>query len=146
MWKSVINLMLCGVLLGLTVGATAEEGTLPNSSSKSMEWQMMPGESLNSLSRLFYPKSSAMQRLFVASSVKLNREQMPELTGNFKFGEYMIAKGHITQVQLEAALQRQQELARKGRYMWLGEILVEMNYVRPSQVQEALSVQKRNRK
>ena len=85
MWKSVINLMLCGVLLGLTVGATAEEGTLPNSSSKSMEWQMMPGESLNSLSRLFYPKSSAMQRLFVASSVKLNREQMPELTGNFKF-------------------------------------------------------------
>ena len=65
------------------------------------------------------------------------------LTGNFKFGEYMIAKGHITQVQLEAALQRQQELARKGRYMWLGEILVEMGYVRPSQVQEALAYQKR---
>jgi hypothetical protein len=65
------------------------------------------------------------------------------LTGNFKFGEYMVAKGHITQVQLEAALQRQQELARKGRYMWLGEILVEMNYVRPSQVQEALAYQKR---
>lgn len=68
------------------------------------------------------------------------------LTGNFKFGEYMIAKGHITQVQLEAALQRQQELARKGRYMWLGEILVEMNYVRPSQVQEALAYQKRAKK
>lgn len=68
------------------------------------------------------------------------------LTGNFKFGEYMIAKGHITQVQLEAALQRQQELARKGRYMWLGEILVEMNYVRPSQVQEALAYQKKAKK
>lgn len=76
----------------------------------------------------------------------LDKDSQVRLTGNFKFGEYMIAKGHITQVQLEAALQRQQELARKGRYMWLGEILVEMNYVRPSQVQEALSVQKRNRK
>jgi hypothetical protein len=27
--------------------------------------------------------------------------------------------------------------------MWLGEILVEMNYARPSQVQEAMAVQKR---
>ena len=77
-------------------------------------------------------------------SIDANAAQ--RLTGNFKFGEYMIAKGHITQVQLEAALQRQQELARKGRYMWLGEILVEMNYVRPSQVQEALAYQKRSKK
>lgn len=63
--------------------------------------------------------------------------------GKFRFGEYMIAKGIITEVQLEAALRRQQELARRGRYMWLGEILIEMNYARPSQVQEALAVQKR---
>jgi hypothetical protein len=73
----------------------------------------------------------------------IDQNAAQRLTGNFKFGEYMIAKGHITQVQLEAALQRQQELARKGRYMWLGEILVEMGYVRPSQVQEALAYQKR---
>jgi hypothetical protein len=76
----------------------------------------------------------------------IDQNAAQRLTGNFKFGEYMIAKGHITQVQLEAALQRQQELARKGRYMWLGEILVEMNYVRPSQVQEALAYQKRSKK
>jgi hypothetical protein len=76
----------------------------------------------------------------------IDQNAAQRLTGNFKFGEYMIAKGHITQVQLEAALQRQQELARKGRYMWLGEILVEMNYVRPSQVQEALAYQKRAKK
>lgn len=61
----------------------------------------------------------------------------------FRFGEYMVAKGIITEVQLEAALRRQQDLARRGRYMWLGEILVELNYARPSQVQEALAVQKR---
>ncbi|MEB3285317.1 MAG: DUF4388 domain-containing protein [Candidatus Sericytochromatia bacterium] len=76
----------------------------------------------------------------------IDQQSAQKLTGNFKFGEYMIAKGHITQVQLEAALQRQQELARKGRYLWLGEILVEMNYVRPSQVQEALAYQKRSKK
>lgn len=61
----------------------------------------------------------------------------------FRLGEYMVAKGIITEVQLEAALRRQSELARKGRYMWLGEILVEMNYARPSQVQDAMAVQKR---
>ncbi|MBI6546019.1 MAG: DUF4388 domain-containing protein [Cyanobacteria bacterium NC_groundwater_1444_Ag_S-0.65um_54_12] len=62
----------------------------------------------------------------------------------FRLGEYLVAKGTITEVQLEAALRRQSELARKGRYLWLGEILVEMNYVRPSQVQEAMAIQKRN--
>ncbi|MBU6428216.1 MAG: hypothetical protein KGR26_04350, partial [Cyanobacteria bacterium REEB65] len=61
----------------------------------------------------------------------------------FRLGEYMVAKGIISEVQLEAALRRQSELARKGRYMWLGEILVEMNYARPSQVQEAMAMQKR---
>jgi len=85
MWKWLVNLILSGVLLGAAACVVAEESTVPNSSSKSMEWQMMPGESLNSLSRLFYPKSTAMQRLFVKSTVKLNREQMPELTGDFKF-------------------------------------------------------------
>lgn len=67
-------------------------------------------------------------------------------SGSFKFGEYMVAKGYITKVQLEAALQRQQELARRGRYLWLGEILVEMNFVRAGQVQEAVAYQKRSKK
>ena len=70
-------------------------------------------------------------------------DNLRETKSKFRFGEYMVAKGIISQVQLETALRRQQELARRGRYMWLGELLVELNYCRPSQVQEALAVQKR---
>lgn len=61
----------------------------------------------------------------------------------FRFGEYMVAKGIVSEQQLDTALRRQQELARRGRYMWLGEILVEMNFARTSQVQEALAAQKK---
>lgn len=70
-------------------------------------------------------------------------EQLKSNGGRFRFGEYLVAKGVITDVQLQAALNRQAELARKGRYMWLGEIMVDLNYVRPGQVQEALTAQKR---
>jgi len=110
MWKSLINLMLSGMLVGMAACAAAEEGesALPNSSSKAMEWQMMPGESLNSLSRLFYPKSSAMQRLFVKSTVKLNREQMPELTGNFKFEDK-------TTLQIPTLIELSRHAPRKPR-------------------------------
>jgi hypothetical protein len=72
-----------------------------------------------------------------------NIEHLKNTQSKFRFGEYMVAKGIITEIQLDAALKRQQELARRGRYMWLGEILVELNYARPSQVQEALALQKR---
>ena len=72
-----------------------------------------------------------------------NLEHLKNTQAKFRFGEYMVAKGVITEIQLDAALKRQQELARRGRYMWLGEILVELNYARPSQVQEALALQKR---
>lgn len=72
-----------------------------------------------------------------------NMDQFRNTQSKFRFGEYMVAKGVITEIQLETALKRQQELARRGRYMWLGEILVELNYARPSQVQEALALQKR---
>lgn len=72
-----------------------------------------------------------------------NLEHLKNTQSKFRFGEYMVAKGVITEIQLDAALKRQQELARRGRYMWLGEILVELNYARPSQVQEALALQKR---
>lgn len=84
MWKSMINLMLSAMLMA-AVPVVADEASAPSSASKSMEWQMMPGESLNSLARLFYPKSTAMQQSFVKSAIKLNRETMPELTSGYTF-------------------------------------------------------------
>jgi hypothetical protein len=104
------------------------------------------GEEISLLGERLMKATKELQDEGLVSFDSIDEQAAQRLTGNFKFGEYMIAKGHITQVQLEAALQRQQELARKGRYMWLGEILVEMNYVRPSQVQEALAYQKRTKK
>jgi hypothetical protein len=104
------------------------------------------GEEIQIMGERLLKSVKELQEDGLISFDSIDQNTAQRLTGNFKFGEYMIAKGHITQVQLEAALQRQQELARKGRYMWLGEILVEMNYVRPSQVQEALAYQKRTKK
>lgn len=104
------------------------------------------GEEANLLGDRLINASKELEYEGLITFDSIDQQSAQKLTGNFKFGEYMIAKGHITQVQLEAALQRQQELARKGRYLWLGEILVEMNYVRPSQVQEALAYQKRSKK
>ncbi|MEB3327747.1 MAG: DUF4388 domain-containing protein [Candidatus Sericytochromatia bacterium] len=104
------------------------------------------GEEIGLLGERLVKATKELQDEGLINFDSIDDQAAQRLTGNFKFGEYMIAKGHITQVQLEAALQRQQELARKGRYMWLGEILVEMNYVRPSQVQEALAYQKRVKK
>jgi hypothetical protein len=103
------------------------------------------GEELQIMGERLLKSVKELQEDSLITFDNLDSSTASRLSGNFKFGEYMIARGHITQVQLEAALQRQQELARKGRYMWLGEILVEMNYLRPSQVQEALAFQKRKK-
>lgn len=83
MWKSLVNLMLGSVLLCGVVYAPAGD----TSAAGAMEWQMMPGESLNSLAALFYPKDKRMQQRFVASTLKLNREQMPELSATQTFDD-----------------------------------------------------------
>ncbi|MDR2875331.1 MAG: hypothetical protein LBV44_05320 [Methylobacillus sp.] len=90
MWKTLVNLMLAGLLLGMTLGVAAQDNESsepPSSLSKTMEWQMIPGESLNALSRLFYPKSGAMQHIFVKSTLDLNRDQRPDLTADYKFAD-----------------------------------------------------------
>ncbi len=44
-----------------------------------MVWSLMPGESVNRLARLFYPKNKAMQQLFVTKTLYLSRKIQPNL-------------------------------------------------------------------
>ena len=37
-----------------------------------MTWPMLPGESLNDVARMFYPKNVEMQRLFIGKTLRLN--------------------------------------------------------------------------
>ena len=53
---------------------------------------------------------------------------------------------HTKLISTDQLNQATESQGRSGGRQRLGEILVEMNYVRPSQVQEALAYQKRAKK
>ena len=55
--------------------------------SNNMTWPMLPGESLNDVSRLFYPKSVVMQRLFVSKTLRLNSGKHAQLSATDRFKE-----------------------------------------------------------
>jgi hypothetical protein len=44
------------------------------------DWRVLPGESLQSLAALFYPKSPRMQQRFVSSTIALNREKLANVS------------------------------------------------------------------
>jgi hypothetical protein len=48
----------------------------------SMAWPMLPGESINDIARLFYPKNAAMQQRFTAKTLRLNVANLPDLKSN----------------------------------------------------------------
>lgn len=48
-------------------------------SMQAMNWPLQPGESVQDLSRLIYPKSPRMQQHFIAETMRLNRETQPDL-------------------------------------------------------------------
>jgi hypothetical protein len=55
--------------------------------SKSMTWPMLPGESLNDVARLFYPKNKQMQRQFVFKTLRLSTDIQPHLDPAARFVE-----------------------------------------------------------
>lgn len=86
MWKSLVNVLVIGSLL-CTAGTVLAGEPTQNSGNTSMEWQMLPGESLNSLAALFYPKDRRMQQRFIASTVALNRDRLQNRTPGQAFEE-----------------------------------------------------------
>ena len=57
-------------------------------------------------------------------------------------GGYLVDQGAITLTQLDEALRRQLEWGMQSRSMPLDQVLVEMGYVTPAQVEQAMKEQK----
>jgi hypothetical protein len=51
----------------------------------SMTWPMLPGENLNDVARLFYPKNKAMQQRFILKTQRLSTEVQPNLKASDSF-------------------------------------------------------------
>ena len=54
-------------------------------SANSMTWPMLPGENLNDVARLFYPKNKAMQQRFIFKTQRLSAEFQPNLKASDRF-------------------------------------------------------------
>lgn len=44
-----------------------------------MGWPLQPGENIRHVAQLIYPKNVRMQQIFIAETIKLNQEVLPEL-------------------------------------------------------------------
>ena len=53
--------------------------------SNSMTWPMLPGESLNGVAHMFYPKNVVMQRLFISKTLRLNVGKQANLSASSRF-------------------------------------------------------------
>ena len=73
--RQLLTLLALALMLhvpSLSAAASAE-------SLSAMDWPLQPGESVQDLSRLIYPKSQRMQQHFIADTIKLNVETQPDL-------------------------------------------------------------------
>lgn len=68
-------------------GAVFQTTELPDLDENSMTWPMLPGESLNDVARLFYPKNQYMQHQFVFKTLRLSKSVQPNLNPKHRFKE-----------------------------------------------------------
>ena len=77
--------------LGSSFVASADDALQFDSSlaaqetAASMTWPMLPGESLNDIAALFYPKNKVMQKYFVAKTLTLSADMLPNLKASQRF-------------------------------------------------------------
>lgn len=79
--RQLLTLLAFALMLhvpSLSAGTSAE-------SLSAMEWPLQPGESIQDLSQLIYPKSQRMQQYFIAETIKLNVESQPDLKATTVF-------------------------------------------------------------
>jgi hypothetical protein len=80
-------LTLLALALALMLHVPSLSAATNNESLSAMAWPLKPGESIRDLSRLIYPKSQRMQQYFIAETIRLNREQQPDLHPNTVFAQ-----------------------------------------------------------
>ncbi len=68
-------------------GTELKSPELPDLDENSMSWPMLPGESLNDVARLFYPKNQYMQTQFVFKTLRLSKSVQPNLNPKHHFKE-----------------------------------------------------------
>ncbi|MEO7345108.1 MAG: hypothetical protein ABIU85_09765, partial [Methylotenera sp.] len=66
---------------------SSEEPPPSSLEKNAMVWSLMPGESVNRLAKLFYPKDKSMQQLFVAKTLYLSRKIQPDLQGSTTYNQ-----------------------------------------------------------
>ncbi len=76
--------------MGSNVVAAVNDAVVVNNQSQgnganSMTWPLLPGESLNDVARLFYPKNKAMQQRFVHKTLRLSADIRPNLDPSERF-------------------------------------------------------------
>ena len=88
-----ILVCLLALIFGNNVLAEANDSLALDSelqsahASNSMTWPMLPGENLNDVARMFYPKSVVMQRLFIGKTLHLNMDKQANLNATARFKE-----------------------------------------------------------
>ena len=80
-------LIFSGNVLAETSNSLALDSEIQTVEASSMIWPMLPGESLNDVARLFYPKSVVMQRLFISKTLRLNMAKQAHLSATDRFKE-----------------------------------------------------------
>ena len=113
-----LALILGGNVWAQTADSQAVDNDLQSAQeSNSMIWPMLPGESLNEVARLFYPKNVVMQRLFVRKTLQNNIEKHPHLNAASRFSEPTLLvvpalKSLSKQMQPKQATPRKPRLSR----------------------------------
>ena len=85
-----LALLLAGLVLSANVAAIGDNGLVLDSEladANSMTWPMLPGENINDVARLFYPKNQAMQRQFIAKTLRLSTNIQADLNSTQRFAE-----------------------------------------------------------
>ena len=83
-----LALLLGSLVLSANVVAIGDDGLVLDAElqdANSMTWPMLPGENLNEVARLFYPKNQAMQRQFVAKTLRLSTNVQADLNPTQRF-------------------------------------------------------------